>query len=373
MGSGVTTEVRDERTVAVKRATSGDDIERVEREAAVLAAADHPGVVSLLALERSPGEVVLVTDLAGTRTLEAAGDDAANVLAVLAAIAAVAATVADLHELGIVHGRLEASHVVLAADGRPVLCGFADAGFVADGADPAVDVVALGALLLDALEGTGDPALARRIRPVAERAATGLASARSIAAALPPALSPGPDDGRDPLALLRRGVRAAGASGRDLRRPAVAAAAVAATAVAVLVGVALTVSARDAGRPAAAPPPPPSTTSSTATTAARPPVERVWPPPAAEPNVVEIDGVRYEVGEPGDEVAVGDWDCDGAATPAVLRPSTGAVFVFGGWDDATVEPVARVPGGRDIRTADPDGDGCADVVVDTADGSEAVA
>ncbi len=50
-----------------------------------------------------------------------------------------------------------------------------------------------------------------------------------------------------------------------------------------------------------------------------------------EGNVVIVGERRYRFGSEGDVVAVGDWDCDGSATPAVLRPATGAVHVFDEW------------------------------------------
>jgi hypothetical protein len=49
---------------------------------------------------------------------------------------------------------------------------------------------------------------------------------------------------------------------------------------------------------------------------------------------VDRDGERWRVGEPGDLVAVGDWDCDGTSTPAVLRPSEARLFLFAGWDES---------------------------------------
>lgn len=45
---------------------------------------------------------------------------------------------------------------------------------------------------------------------------------------------------------------------------------------------------------------------------------------------VSVDGVRYPVGGPGDQLAVGDWDCDGIATVAVVQPE-GRVYLFGDW------------------------------------------
>jgi hypothetical protein len=84
--------------------------------------------------------------------------------------------------------------------------------------------------------------------------------------------------------------------------------------------------------------------------------------------VVRWGGGRYEVGRPGDEVASGDWDCDGTPTVALVRPSTGEVFVFEGWAahdrDLRVRPAATIAGARRPRAADPDGDGCDELTVD---------
>ena len=38
--------------------------------------------------------------------------------------ASVASTLADLHDAGVVHGRLDASHVLVGDGGRPRLCGW---------------------------------------------------------------------------------------------------------------------------------------------------------------------------------------------------------------------------------------------------------
>ena len=70
---------------------------------------------------------------------------------VAATVAALSETVADLHELGLVHGNLRSEHVLLATDGRPVLCGFGGATLAAHrspgSSAPADDVQALGQLL----------------------------------------------------------------------------------------------------------------------------------------------------------------------------------------------------------------------------------
>jgi len=88
-------------------------------------------------------------------------------------------------------------------------------------------------------------------------------------------------------------------------------------------------------------------------------------------GVVVVEGTRYGVGEAGDALAVADWDCDGAATVAAVRPATGELFVFGGWAepgaDVVVPAAARVPGGARPEAVD-DGDGCPSLVVVGVDG-----
>ena len=130
-----------------KRATAAPARERLRREANVLRHARHPGVVDLVELRTDDdGSTVLVTRLAGSHTLETwtppSLDEVAGVLVVLAE------TLADLHHLGLAHGALDAGHVVVDADGRPVLCGF-------DGSSrppPSADVEALAHLTRRLLE-----------------------------------------------------------------------------------------------------------------------------------------------------------------------------------------------------------------------------
>ena len=83
---------------------------------------------------------------------------------------------------------------------------------------------------------------------------------------------------------------------------------------------------------------------------------------------VESGERRWVVGAPGDLLALGDWDCSGARSLAVLRPSTGEVFVFDGWaaegDDRVAPLLGRVDGASTIRAADLDADGCNEIVVE---------
>lgn len=65
-------------------------------------------------------------------------------------------------------------------------------------------------------------------------------------------------------------------------------------------------------------------------------------------GVVSIGGRRWQVAEADDVVVVGDWDCDGSATPTIVRPTTGGVWVFARWaeadEDVTAEEAGNVPG-----------------------------
>lgn len=100
--------------------------------------------------------------------------------------------------------------------------------------------------------------------------------------------------------------------------------------------------------------------------------------PTQRPSVDYADGIvttrdgRWEVGAPGDVAALGDWDCDGDATIALLRPAISRVFVFDAWAEHNADLVANelegVPGARWIEATDVDGDGCDEIVVHTDNG-----
>ena len=85
--------------------------------------------------------------------------------------------------------------------------------------------------------------------------------------------------------------------------------------------------------------------------------------------VVEAAGIRYGIGRAGDRIAVGDWACDGRATPALLRPGTGEVFVFRAWAARgraiTVRPTTRVARAASIEASKPDEDGCSELRIRT--------
>ncbi len=117
----------------------------LEVEAARLERARHPGVVELID-RTEPPDAQLRYRWAGDATLDTEPIEVDEGLAI---VASVAATLADLHRLGIVHGRIDASHVLLDADGSARLTGFGPGPDADDHAlaTPADDVAALGRLL----------------------------------------------------------------------------------------------------------------------------------------------------------------------------------------------------------------------------------
>lgn len=139
-----------DRPVVIKVATEPAGAATLAREATRLTRARHPGVVEVL---RS-GDGRLELAWVGSHTLETT---ALSVPAAAGVLAAVAVTVADLHGLGVVHGRLDPSHVILAADGRPVLCGLRGPGPGEPEPGPAEDVAAVGRLIDHLLGPDAEP------------------------------------------------------------------------------------------------------------------------------------------------------------------------------------------------------------------------
>lgn len=73
------------------------------------------------------------------------------------------------------------------------------------------------------------------------------------------------------------------------------------------------------------------------------------------------DPLRYQLGEPGDVLVVGAWDCDGRQTPGLYRPDSGEVFLFdgfagdGGQLDSRPAEDSGVTGGEPVVLRDEDG------------------
>jgi hypothetical protein len=416
----------DGRLLAIKTARAAATSE-LSREAEVLRRAQVPGVVELVedapvTEPTSEDECVLVTGWVGPRTL-AELDAPLGVERVAGLCLAVAATVGRLHRCGVVHGAIEASHVVLDRQGRPVLCGFGTAALM-DGPSsprPAVDVAGLGRLLLHLLDAEGGSVGPRRTRRRrrelrARRALLALGAAASVddpscrpsLAAYVHALRRAMPEARlgdhrrtSPATSAARAGRPRPAVEPEPRRPEVASTPGRTTLALVAVvtigattyfglsawwsstplSVHTTTSSSSATslHRAPAPSPAPMATSTTiASTRPEPeptttilagaPGSSALAPTAGgdAPPVVEHDGRRYAVGQPGDVALVGPWFCDGRDVVALLRPSNGSVHVFSDWAPAagTLEArsVASVPGATGL-TGVPDGPDCEVLVV----------
>jgi hypothetical protein len=89
-------------------------------------------------------------------------------------------------------------------------------------------------------------------------------------------------------------------------------------------------------------------------------------------GILDAGTRRWALGRPGDQVATGNWGCQGSYTLALFRPSTGEVFRFEGWagpdHDLKATAIAVVAGGQALRAADVDRDGCHEIVVERATG-----
>lgn len=383
--------VLDDGTVAVVKTADGQEGAALRAEGERLAAAQHPGVVELV---RSGGdehrwELCLAHGGRPASLLRAGPPEQ-----VAAIVHAAASTLADLHERGIVHGRLQARHLLVGPEGTVRLCGFgADAG----GAVPQDDVAALGAVVVEllgpheALEPLPEPRWRRRggWPGVARRS---LLAVADLACAEPPSRRP---TARRMAAIVADAVpsvagRGAPAARRVHPRPVGAAGgAVArhtsaprhrrprrpgppwrwAPLLAAWAGAALLVAAW-ARQPAGGPAPPTTSSPGAAHGAACAVVDpdASCQPIAIDGTTVQVGEARFEVGRPGDQVIALDWDCDGSPTPAVLRPSTGEVFLFPAWaldEPLEVAAVAVVPQARAIH---PPPGRCGPPVVERSDG-----
>ncbi len=373
--------------LACKRATDTQGRPGIRAEAARLAGIDHPGVVRFVALRETDDGPTLVTEYVGPRTLATIGPVTTERAADL--VADLASTVADLHALGITHGALRPEHVLVAGE-RIVLCGL---GVEPIDRAPSEDVLGIGL----ALRGLLDPELEeepipdrrpwRRVpwlgyrhralltladqatddepgrRPSARaladavRELTGTAAPLTVAVPHSTPSAPGRAQALVDLVAVRLRHRPRRGAGRPrAARPRLAAllAGLGLGLVVLVLGVA-----GAAGRPSSPAAPAASAPGATA----RPSCPTTRAPVAADldgdgcPNAVrigpgwlEVDQRRYRVGRPGDELRVGDWDGDGLATVALLRPPAGELWLFPGWDpDAPV--TARFAGRF------PDGDG----------------
>ncbi len=367
--------------VIAKRGTGGARA-GIRREAEVIGAVGGTELVQLVELrDRAEVTELVLRDVGGASLAARLADPKTTATTAMGLLATTCETVARLHARGWGHGRIDAHHVLVTARGRIRLCSLRSAAPL--DVDPTIaraDRAALLRLVDDWTHSTAQ-------RPHRRLSVGGL-RARLLARRTHRL-----QDDPDPQVLARILRRAARAGDVPLRRSWRALTMVAVAAIGLVVAgravAGLAGTGTGTGSTASSASSSPSARSDTATPAtdAPDPTEASVPnddPGATTPNAIpdcppgstdlpDVDGDRcgddvrieddvvvvadrrYRVGRPGDVVAVGDWDCDGTATAAVLQPSTGTVHVFSTWAtdgvDASASELGDVDGAVDFAAS----------------------
>lgn len=322
-------------SVDTQVATTGAHRAQLRRAGMLLERFAHPGVIALVDLTDDAFTTVLKTRRIPGENLVLAGPFTAAQICGLGA--AIAQTIAAMHAAGQTHGAIDAENIIVTDDGRPVLSGIG-AGQIRD--DPATwatvtqrDCADLGVVLERLVDQAQSPpgfmaALrARRhastVRSIARRAVVGeITDANELARLL---------IGTPPSTLPTSAIEAAPDDPPTRQRSRVAPFARTIAIGATLVGLAMT--AVGVARLGVSQNAPPSKVVD---------CKRATVPDAhLVGRTLHAAGSRYRVGKPGDVVRLGDWDGDGIATPALLRPSSGAVFMFTAWPSAGSPSRAR--------------------------------
>jgi len=425
--AGITVTRRNGNLLACKSARP-EKSERIRHEAQLLERLQHPGIVQFVEFVEGP-EVELYLGFVGPDSW--ATQPPATSAESIEALASAAATVADLHRLGTVHGALCPEHVLVAPDKRPVLCGMADATTSTE-TGRAGDLAGF-ASLIDHLAAACEEKERRQLDALARRAERGSVTAddvtaeldrlhggprkRSTRRSLPTISRPsrrasaaaaavlavavlgwsilkpgGSGSGTPQLSTLPSDSELADAgptgAGQDNTGPVGAGPSDSGTTGAGTTGAGTTgAGTTGAGTTGA------GTTGAGTTGAGTTGEGTTGAGPANLASITDADAVssggnqirvddggrviidhrgrRYGVGQPGDKAVVGDWNCDGNPTLALLQPSTGVIAVFAGWPAPSQRLeagyVTVVDGATDIRN-DPSG-GCDQLRVTHAGGS----
>lgn len=371
--------------LVVKQARSGDR-PGLRREAEVLQAVGGTALVRFVELRDLPDATELVVrDTGGPSLAAVLHDPSTRPADALEHLAEACDVIQRLHTTGWTHGRICADHVLLTPRGRMRLCSVRDAAPIEVDPDQARrDRASLLRMVDDWVRSTAGPANKPWVRLVSIRVAR---RTRRLV------------DDPDPV-LLARVLRRSAVRAPSIR--SVLGTAIAATAVGVVSILALGRGGTDGGVEATAALRA-TTTSTTAVVTGTTPVTPMATTDAApvdqvpigttptdttrtsgadrgcdgctdgmsvEGNTVTVGTTRYRLGRDGDLAVVGDWDCDGDATAALLRPSTGEVHTFDAWPTGS-EPLAATAlgtfDGATAITAAPTG--CGPPVVTDADGT----
>lgn len=412
--STVTISRTEQRLIAVKQVSSERAAE-LDREARLLQSLQHPGVVQFIELDESgDGGRILRTGFVSsdtwvTRPLLDSGQRTA-------AVAALAAVLADLHDLGITHRGLSPCHVLHGPDDRPILCSFSRSR-EASPEYRREDLQALGDLMYDdgvkgeplagRLAALAETTRAGKLsaREVARRAdhlsASGSASRRDRRSGSrpEPGLTSTGGQRRRRLAVMTAAAglilivtfiatsarlgsdlevptgefpltsdshdlvvpQATPASGSDASPVDSSASTVDSSASTVESPVNSTktrsgssdISGTGRPEPAPAGSTPDAAIDTASDTTIDAATDAVTDTGSAPGVIVKHGGRSYSIGLQDDLVVLGDWDCDGEVTPAIVRPATGGVVLFESWPGVaeTIEAPIRwqVDGPNDLK------------------------
>ena len=363
------------RTVAYKRVAGAGPqaLQQLRTEVEALAACDHPNIVRIFdVVPDGDGFAIVMQYAAGGSLSQRLRDGALTGADAGPILLALADALASAHARGILHGDIKPANILFTADGHPMLSDFGTAMTAGEGfaprptaatleyLDPAVaagaaydehaDIYALGVVGRELLTGS-TPAgaaatalaaiVAEALSPQRHRRPTAAALAaqlRETLATRPVAVASAPPaaDTRgcsDP-ATMPFGPRPPRARTQDEARDLSPWRWVAAAALALIVIPSLVVVGLGRSSSQAAPASDDAPTAAAADTAQGPTsvryrngILRATLPGRSEP-------VRVRLGAAGDQVVVGDWDCDGVRTVALYQTRTGKVFEFGAWPGA---------------------------------------
>lgn len=174
-------------TVVLREAPLAPDAERAVNRAQAARGICHPSLATLFDVQRLEGDrLLLAYEFVPAQTLARAADGQPfNAKRALEIVAELADAVAALHAHGVVHGGISPATVLLTLKGKAKLDRVGDPS-VAEAAEPAADIAALGSLLRDlAAPARGGVAGAQAIEVIASRALEGkFDSAATLAAML---------------------------------------------------------------------------------------------------------------------------------------------------------------------------------------------
>ncbi len=362
----------------IEKTGSGRSRGRVRREAAALEQLRSNAVVELVELRETESSTTLVTTYVGARTL--ADASRLHPAEILRALRETCRVLTDLHRRGWAHGNLTAEHVILGPRSRVRLCSLGDAtpltaepsnlpgpsaGVGADGGsgnergDDLGQLVAVLNWLVELPVSGGTFRERREWRRMRSRLLLAVGPARAGTDAHGRATADRIEALADRLAMEKpsriRGLVFAGG--------------VVAIAVLLLAGF----MPGDAGGDQGPPEFPPERTAALREAPADDTAsagKRVAVPRGAPGNFVASDGKIYRIGSEGDQVVIGDWNCDGNRSALVLRPSSGEVFHFRTWAGAD-RPVESqlIKVIEDATLLRAHGDGCGPAVIEARDGS----